>query len=100
MFQLQVIVVALPLGVKVHSPSALPTSSPSGPVIGTCTVPETGGWQKWTTVTCPLTSAASGVHNVYLMFIANQNWYGLYSLEWISFQKGTSGEGANPSGVK
>ena len=69
--------------------------SPSGPVIGTCTIPETGGWQKWATVKCNLTTAVSGIHNIYLMFIANQNWYGLYSLEWISFQKGTSGEGAN-----
>jgi hypothetical protein len=59
--------------------------SPSGPVIGTCTVPKTGGSQNWTTATCPLTSV-SGVHNVYLVFVANGNWNGLYNIEWISFQ--------------
>jgi hypothetical protein len=67
--------------------------SPSGPVIGTCAVPKTGGSQTWTTATCPLTSV-SGVHNVYLVFVANGNWNGLYNIEWISFQGGTDGEGA------
>ncbi|MDX2758441.1 carbohydrate-binding protein [Streptomyces europaeiscabiei] len=27
--------------------------SPSGTVVGRCSVPNTGGWQAWTTVTCP-----------------------------------------------
>ena len=61
--------------------------SPSGQVIGTCSVPETGGWQTWTTMPpCNLTTGVSGIHNVYLMFIPNGFGGALYSIEWISFQ--------------
>jgi uncharacterized protein (TIGR03790 family) len=61
--------------------------NPSGQVIGTCTVPETGDWQRWTTIPpCNLTSAVNGVHNVYLMFIMNGTGGALYNLQWISFQ--------------
>ncbi len=64
--------------------------SPSGQVIGTCSVPETGGWQTWTTTTCALSPGLSGVHNVYLMFIVNGSGGGLYNIEWISFQGAAS----------
>jgi hypothetical protein len=64
--------------------------SPSGPVIGTCSVPETGGWQNWTTVSWPLTSTASGVHNVFLTFIPNGYGGSLYNVEWIAFGEGTN----------
>ena len=40
---------------------------PEGPLVGTCEVGHTGGWQKWETVTCPIQSV-SGVHAVYLVF--------------------------------
>lgn len=59
--------------------------SPSGQVIGTCTVPETGDWQTWTTMTCPLAQSVSGVHNVYIVFIPNGFGGFLYNLEWIAF---------------
>ncbi|WP_163276169.1 family 43 glycosylhydrolase [Cellulomonas iranensis] len=39
----------------------------SGPVVGTCTVPGTGGWQTWTTVTCPV-SGATGTRDLVLRF--------------------------------
>ena len=39
----------------------------SGPVVGTCTVPGTGGWQTWTTVTCPV-SGAAGTRDLVLRF--------------------------------
>jgi uncharacterized protein (TIGR03790 family) len=65
--------------------------NPSGQIIGTCTVPETGDWQAWTTTPpCNLTSGVSGVHNVYLTFITNGQGGGLYNLEWISFQGAAS----------
>lgn len=41
--------------------------SATGPVVGTCTVPGTGGWQTWTTVTCPV-SGASGTRDLVLRF--------------------------------
>jgi uncharacterized protein (TIGR03790 family) len=59
--------------------------NPSGQVIGTCTVPETGDSQKWTTTTCNLTPNLTGVHNVYLIFVPNGFGGGLYNLEWIAF---------------
>lgn len=65
--------------------------SPSGQVIGTCTVPETGDWQTWTTIPpCALASGVSGIHNVYLTFISNGSGGSLYNLEWISFQGAAS----------
>ena len=55
--------------------------STSGPLIGTATLPVTGGWQIWTTVTAPV-SGAVGVHNLFLVEhgatsggIANLNWF-------------------------
>ncbi|MGA3171888.1 MAG: TIGR03790 family protein [Chthoniobacteraceae bacterium] len=62
--------------------------SPTGRVIGICSVPETGGWQNWTTVTCRLTAPVSGVHNVYLAFIPNGYGGSLYNIEWIAFGEG------------
>jgi hypothetical protein len=52
---------------------------PTGPMIGSVTIPITGGWQKWTTVSGAV-SSASGVHNLYAVFrgttgIGNVNWF-------------------------
>lgn len=41
--------------------------SPDGMLIGTCTVPGTGGAQSWTITICPV-SGATGVHDLYLTF--------------------------------
>lgn len=41
--------------------------SATGPVVGTCTVPGTGGWQTWATTTCPV-SGASGTRDLVLRF--------------------------------
>jgi len=53
----------------------------TGPLIGTATLPVTGGWQIWTTVTAPI-SGAVGVHSLFLVEhgatsggIANLNWF-------------------------
>jgi len=40
---------------------------PDGELIGTCEVPRTGGWQLWSTVTCPVKNAR-GMRAVYLVF--------------------------------
>ena len=57
--------------------------SPTGTVIGTCAVPITGGWQTWTTVNCSL-SAASGAHNLYLVYTGSSGF--LFNVEWFYFQ--------------
>jgi glucosylceramidase len=51
----------------------------AGTLVGTATLPATGGWQTWTTVSAPI-SGATGVHNLYLVFkgtapIGNINWF-------------------------
>jgi glucosylceramidase len=53
--------------------------SPTGTLVGTATLPVTGGWQNWTTVSASI-SGASGVHDLYLVFkgkppIGNINWF-------------------------
>jgi glucosylceramidase len=53
----------------------------NGPLAGVATLPVTGGWQTWTTVTAPI-SGATGVRNLFVVFgngaasgIANLNWF-------------------------
>jgi hypothetical protein len=58
-----------------------------GTVVGTCTVPGTGGWQTWTTVTCPV-SGATGTHDLYLRFTGGGG--SLFNVNWWQFT-GTGG---------
>ena len=57
--------------------------STNGTLIGTCSVPVTGGWQTWADEYCGI-SGASGTHTVYLMFtggsgnLFNVEWFGLF----------------------
>jgi glucosylceramidase len=52
----------------------------TGPLIATATLPVTGGWQTWQTVTATA-SGASGLHDLYITFqgstagISNVNWF-------------------------
>ena len=51
----------------------------TGALVGTATLPVTGGWQTWTTVSAPI-SGASGLHDLYVVFkggtsISNVNWF-------------------------
>ena len=54
--------------------------SATGPIVSTVTLPVTGGWQTWQTVTGTV-SGATGVHALYAVFkgsssaIANLNWF-------------------------
>ena len=56
------------------------TGSPTGALAGRCTVPNTGGWQAWTTVSCPV-SGLTGTRDLYLRFsggsgyLLNMNWW-------------------------
>jgi arabinoxylan arabinofuranohydrolase len=52
----------------------------TGTTVGRCTVPNTGGWQNWTSVSC-VVSGATGTQDLYLKFtggsgyLANVNWW-------------------------
>jgi glucosylceramidase len=51
----------------------------NGTLVGAATIPVTGGWQTWTTISSAI-SGASGTHDLYLVFkgttsIGNLNWF-------------------------
>lgn len=57
----------------------------NGPVVGTCNVPGTGGWQTWTTTTC-VVSGATGTHDLYLRFTGGSG--NLFNINWWQFDTG------------
>ena len=59
--------------------------SPTGTLVGTCSVANTGGWQTWTTRTCSV-SGASGIHNLYLRFTGGSGY--LLNVNWFRFTSG------------
>ena len=65
--------------------------SASGPVVGTCTVPVTGGWQSWTTVSCPV-SGATGTRDLVLRFAGGSG--NLFNVTSWQF---TRGGGTDPT---
>lgn len=56
--------------------------SPTGTLIGTCTVAGTGGWQSWATRTATVTST-TGTHDIYLRFTGGSGF--LFNLNWWQF---------------
>jgi arabinoxylan arabinofuranohydrolase len=56
--------------------------SPTGTLAGTCTTGGTGGWQSWTTVTCPVTGA-TGTQDLYLRFAGGTG--SLLNVDWWQF---------------
>ena len=60
----------------------------AGPLVGTCTVTNTGGFQTWITKNCAI-SGASGTHNLYLKFTGGTGY--LFNLNWIKFNAGGGG---------
>jgi glucosylceramidase len=56
----------------------------SGPLVGTATMPVTGGWQTWTTVTAPI-SGATGVRNLFVVFATGAASGGVANLNWFQF---------------
>jgi hypothetical protein len=63
--------------------------SPTGPILGTCVVPLTGGWQTWKTVSCKL-NEQRGVHDLFLVYTGG-NESGLFNFEWFAFEMPTLG---------
>ena len=56
----------------------------TGTLIGTCAVPNTGGWKTWTDVSCAV-SGVTGEHDVYLKFTGESDY--LFNLDWFKFSK-------------
>ena len=56
--------------------------SPTGTRVGVCGVPGTGGWQTWTTVSCPV-SGATGTHDLYLTFTGGSGF--LFNVNFWQF---------------
>ncbi|MCX5380193.1 family 43 glycosylhydrolase [Streptomyces sp. NBC_00091] len=61
--------------------------SATGPTVGTCMVSGTGGWQTWSTVSCPVTGA-TGTHDLYLRFAGGSGY--LFNMNWWQFTTGQS----------
>ncbi len=56
--------------------------SPTGTLVGTCSVQGTGGWQTWVTKSCTV-RGATGVHDLYLKFTGGNG--SLFNLNWWKF---------------
>jgi hypothetical protein len=71
--------------------------SPTGTLIGTCSVQGSGGWQSWVTKSCNV-NGASGVHDLYLKFTGGSGY--LFNVNWWKFNSTavTSAEGENTIG--
>jgi arabinoxylan arabinofuranohydrolase len=54
----------------------------TGPLVGTCSIQGTGGWQTWTTKSCTVTDA-TGVHDLYLKFTGGSGR--LFNFNWWKF---------------
>ncbi|KAL5353863.1 hypothetical protein ACLOAV_001907 [Pseudogymnoascus australis] len=58
--------------------------SVTGTIVSTCTVPGTGGWQTWTTVTCPV-SGATGTQDLFFNFVGSGSGF-LFNFNWWQFE--------------
>nr|WP_239095744.1 family 43 glycosylhydrolase [Micromonospora lutea] len=61
--------------------------SASGPIVGTCTVAGSGGWQNWTTTSCGV-SGATGTRDLFLRFTGGSG--SLFNVNWWQFAGGGS----------
>jgi glucosylceramidase len=61
------------------------TASPSGPLVAQATIPNTGGWQTWTTVAATV-SGAAGVQDLFVVF-GSGSAGGLGNLNWFQFHQ-------------
>ncbi|XVV00487.1 glycoside hydrolase family 43 protein [Actinosynnema sp. CA-248983] len=61
------------------------TGSATGPVVGRCAVPNTGGWQNWTTVSCGV-SGLTGTRDLFLRFAGGSGY--LLNVNWWQFAQG------------
>jgi cytochrome c len=57
--------------------------SPTGTLVGSAAVANTGGWQTWTNVTLPLSDPPTGTHELFLVFRNATNAGGLFNVNWV-----------------
>ncbi len=69
--------------------------SPTGTLVGTCAVPNTGGAQTWMMTSCSV-SGASGVKDLYLRFTGPSS--PLFNLDYWQFSGGDGGDGGARDG--
>ncbi len=63
----------------------LRTGSDSGPLIGTVTIPNTGGWSAFQYFGCAVSPSIIGVHDVYFKFVGGGGF--LFDTRSFSFQR-------------
>jgi PKD repeat protein len=71
------------------------TGSPTGPALGTLTVPVTGGWETFTEVSTALTAGTRPTDKLYLTFAGNGTGY-LFDLDAFTFSTATGGGRTGP----
>jgi arabinoxylan arabinofuranohydrolase len=59
----------------------------TGPLLGTCAVTGTGGWQTWTTKSCTI-SGVTGVHDLFFKFTGGSGL--LFNFNWWKFTRPNS----------
>ena len=59
--------------------------APDGRLLCTLTVPHTGGWEKWQTVSTPMDGPIEGIHDLYFLFRGNLGAQ-LFNYDWWQFK--------------
>jgi arabinoxylan arabinofuranohydrolase len=80
---------------RVASPSGggsieVRVDSTTGTLLGTISIPTTGGYQTWTTVSANLTNIITGVHNLFLVFRT-----GSFNVNWVQFASSSTPPSGN-----
>ncbi|GAA2377362.1 lectin [Dactylosporangium salmoneum] len=73
----------------------LRTGSPTGTVIGSATVPVTGSWETFTTVSGAISNAPAGPTSLYLTF-SGSTTAALFDVDSFTFVTGVGGNGVGP----
>lgn len=58
-------------------------NSANGPIIGQCATAFTGDWGVFTTTTCPVANAKTGVGTLVLRSLSNQAGWEFMNFEWF-----------------
>lgn len=63
-----------------------------GPSIARITMPNTGGWQSWRTVTADLSETVTGTHDVFLVVVNDRAGQDVGNLNWLTFERSQPAE--------
>jgi glucose/arabinose dehydrogenase len=74
------------------------TGSPTGPVLGTATVPVTGSWDTFTEVSANLSNVPAGTVTLYLTFSGSGTGY-LFDMDAFTFGTSTGGGTTRIAGI-